>query len=173
MYPNDAITYTTEIHGAVTEILTDSGDFTILAVAMQQSNVSSATKLQCGSDLVAQNYATNFSNVTMNYQCDDDIVQIVKTGNDYATVIVTYVPYLTGDYSTTTQFGYNPRTDIASSTDVQFYGSISAGEFIISIILMIGLLFYLMNLLARAIGGIATNRKLLQYHGGDVPQDSI
>lgn len=172
MYPNDAITFVTEISGVTTDIFTDPGDYTVLAVAMQQANNSSATQVKCGNDLVAKNYATNFSNVTMNYQCDDDILQISKTGNDNSTVIVTYVPYLTGSYSTTTQFGYNPTENIASSSDVKIYGAISAGELLITTLLIMALLLKLFELMARGLSGLEIKRRFLRYNGGDVPVDN-
>jgi len=172
MFQNDAITYVREISGVTTDIFTDSGDYTVLNVAMQQANNSSATQVLCGTDLIAKNYATNFGSVQMNYQCADDILKISKTGNDSSTVIVTYVPYLTGDYSTTTQFGYNPDGDISTSTDVQIFGSISAGELIISSILLMMVLFKGMELVARGLSGVQLKRKFLKYQGGDVPMDS-
>jgi len=171
MYPNDAITFVTEISGVTTNIFTDNGDFTVLAVAMQQANNSSATQVKCGDNIVAKNYATNFANVTMNYQCPDNILQISKTGNDSSTVIVTYVPYLTSSYSTTTQFGYNPTSDIASSSDIQVYGAISAGELILSMFLLMMVTLKLFELLAKSLSGFASKRKFLRYSGGDVPLD--
>jgi len=171
MFQNDAVTYVTEISGVTTDIFTDSGNYTVLSVAMQQENNSSATQVKCGSDLIAKNYATNFSAVQMNYQCADDILQISKTGNDSSTVIVTYVPYLTSDYSTTTQFGYNPDGNISTTSDVQVFGSISAGELIIASILLMGILFSAMASIARGLSGIKLNRKFIRYQGGDVPVD--
>jgi len=172
MFQNDAITSFHELIGPSTfDVTTSNGPHTILGVAMQQSNTSSNTVVKCGNDIIAKNYATNFSNVPMNYQCNDDII-ISKTGNDDASVIVTYVPYLTGAYSTTTQFGYNPTANIASSSDVQVFGSISAGEIVIVAVLMIGLLLKCMELLARGISSIKINRDFLGYSGGDVPVDS-
>lgn len=172
MFQNDAVTYVTEISGVTTDIFTDSGDYTVLSVAMQQANNSSATQVKCGSDLIAKNYATNFSAVQMNYQCADDILQISKTGNDSSTVIVTYVPYLTSDYSTTTQFGYNPDGNIASSSEVQIFGAISAGELMICSILLMLVLFKGMELIARGLSGIQVKRKFIKYQSGDVQIDS-
>jgi len=171
MFQNDAVTFVTEISGATTNIFTDQGDYTVLMVSMQQANNSSATTIKCGNDLIAKNYATNFSAVPMNYQCTDDILQVQKTGNDSSTVIVTYVPYLTNNYSTTTQFGYNPDGDISTTSDVQVYGAISAGELIIASILLMGIVFFAMSTIARALSGIKLNRKFIKYQGGDVPID--
>ena len=166
MYPNDAITHTTEIAGPVTEIVYNGGDNTILAVAMQQSNVSSDTEIRCGSDLVAKNYATNFSNVTMNYQCDGAIV-IAKTGNDDATVVITYVPYLTSEYSTTTPWNL-PIPENASTTNLYVLANFSAGEIVISFLIFCLILLKLASLLASALSSIKTKKTFLQYGGGDV-----
>lgn len=170
MFPNDAITISEPISGITSiQITSGGGPNTILAVSMQQENNSSDTTIECGNDAVARNYATNFSVVQMNYQCDDNII-ISKTGNDEAFVIVTYVPYFTGDFSTTTEGTiYNPTTDISSSSDIAVYGSISAGEFIISGILLMAILLKCMELLSKGLCSITTERKFLKYNGGDVP----
>lgn len=169
IFPNDTITKTDEYCGETDIIISYSDKNTVLAVAMQQQNISSDTIINCGnSDIVAKNYATNFSNVLMNYQCNDKI-RLLKSGNDCATVVVSYVPYLTGDFSTSTILGYNPTSTISSSTDVKIYGSISAGELIISSILLIFVMFYLFELTAKTLKEITTHRKYLQYNGGDVP----
>lgn len=179
MFQNDAVTYVNEISGATTDIFTDSGDYTVTLVSIVVSDDTNEVELKCGDDLIAKVYATPFNNipfslvsVPMNYQCADDILQISKTGAGNATSIVTYVPYLTGNYSTTTQFGYNPDGDISTSTDVQIFGSISAGELIISSILLMMLLFKGMELIARGLSGIQLKRKFIKYQGGDVPVDS-
>lgn len=170
MFPNDSITISEPISGNVVQQMTSGGGpNTILAVSMQQANVSSDTTIECGNDPVARNYATNFSVVHMNYQCDDNII-ISKTGNDEAFVIITYVPYFTGDFSTTTEGTiYNPNSDISTSSDIVVYGSISAGEFIISFILLMAILLKLMELLSKGLSNITTERKFLKYNGGDVP----
>jgi len=166
---NDTITVFYELVGPTTVEVTDSGGpHTILGVAMQQSNVSSDTVVRCGTDVVAKNYATNFSNVEMNYQCDDDII-ISKTGNDSASVILSYVPRFTGDYATSTQFGYSPTNNISTTSDVQVYGSISAGEAIIAIFLLIFLVLKIMEYLARGLSGIDLKRYSIKYNNGDVP----
>lgn len=170
MYPNDAITAVQEISGVTTWVITNSGNYTVLAVAMQQQNNASNTIVKCGNDIVAKNYATNFSNVQMNYQCENNILQVSKTGNDSSTVIVTYVPYLTGDYATTTE-AYNPSSNIASTSDVKIYGSITAGEVILISLLIMGILLKSFELLASGLSKITTKRKFLRYGGGDVAMD--
>ena len=164
MFPNDAITYFEEISGVVTSYVTPlMDDSTILAVAMQQENVSSDTTVRCGSDEVAKNYATNFSMVAMSYECQNGI-NIHKTGNDNAGIIITYVPYLMSEVPGE----YNPPTDISSSTDVSIYGSISAGEVLIVLFLFIIIVMELIKLQLKALSKIQTGKKFLAYSGGDV-----
>lgn len=171
MYPNDAKTVYHELVGAGSYNVTNNdGPNTILAVAVQQSNISSDSVVKCENDVVARNYATNFSNVTMNYQCEGDIL-ISKTGNDNAAFIITYVPYLTGDYSTTTQFGYNPHVGIASSSEIQYYGAFSAGELLIAFILLLHFGAFLLGLLVQAIRAMKTKKTYIGYKAGDVPID--
>jgi len=168
MYPNDAITFWHELQGPGLEnVSNNGGPNTILSVSIQQGNVSSDSLVTCGNDPVAKNYATNFPFASMNYQCDDDIY-ITKTGNDDASFIVTYVPYLTGNFSTTTQFGYNPNTEISSSSDIQILGVFSAGEILIAFLLLCLILLSLIKGLASALSNIKTKKKYLSYGGGDV-----
>ena len=169
MFPNDAITVFEELNGPQTVNITgNNGPNTILSVAIQQSNVSSDTEIRCGGDTVAKNYATNFSAVPMKYDCDDDII-LTKTGNDDASIIVTYVPYFLSDYSTTTQYGYNPTPGIASSGDIALYGAMSAGEILLAFLLL-GQIFMLgLYMLIKSIGKITTRKKYIEYTTGDVP----
>lgn len=168
MYPNDAITETRVLQGVVSSNFSNNGGpNTILSVAMQQENISSDTIITCDGDLVAQNYATNFSAVTMNYQCLDDII-VSKTGNDEATIIVTYVPYLTSDYSTTTQYGYNPNTEITGTSSIQVYGVYTAGEIIIAFLLTLLIFLKLSEMLVLALSKVQTKKTFLGYSGGDV-----
>lgn len=169
MFPNKAVTIAHELVGVSSYDIALGDEFTILGVAMQQSNTSSNTVLKCDDVVIAKNYATNYSHVPMNYRCEGDI-EISKTGNDNAFVIVTYVPYFTDEMSTTT-LGYNPIDNIASSTDVKIYGSISAGEIVISSILLILLVIFLMKLLSDGLSNVKTKRKYIKYQSADVPID--
>ncbi len=63
---------------------------------------------------------------------------------------------------------YNPTTTIASSTDVKIYGSISAGELLISLFLFILIWIKLLSFIPRALSNINTKKKFLGYNGGDV-----
>jgi len=165
MYRSDTITTFNEVSGdGITTIVSGNDPKIILGVAMQQGNVSSDTEVRCGNDVVAKNYATNFSHVPINYLCDDDI-NITKTGNDDASVIITYAPYGIENIATTT---YNPTSGIASSTDIQIYGSFTAGEVLIALLLFLIIVIELAKSIARGIGNIKTGKRYLQYHGGDV-----
>lgn len=93
MYPTDAITEWREISGVTNVTIANGSNVkTILGIAMQQGNVASQTDLRCGNSVIARNYATNLSYIPLNYRCSDTI-NINKTGNDNASVVVTYVPY--------------------------------------------------------------------------------
>ena len=102
----------------------------------------------------------------MNYNCESAIV-IAKTGNDDATVVITYVPYLTNNYSTTT-FQVLPLDENATTSDIVVLGSFSAGEIVISFLLLSLILLKLASSLASALSNIKTKKTFLQYGGGDV-----
>ena len=169
MFPNDTITHSHEYCGPQSVVISSADQNTILGVAMQQSNVSSDTVVECGNTPVAKNYATNYSHVPMNYQCEDNI-ELTKTGNDCAFVIVNYTPYLTGDYSTTTQYGYNPPTGITSSSSINLYGSFTAGELFIGLLLLLQIVLTLIYTLIKSYGGFKTKKSYIDYGRGQVPQ---
>ena len=101
--PTDTVTLFNEVSGTGNTVLVSgTTGKTILGVAMQQQNVASDTDVRCGTTVIARNYATNFSYVPINKVCYDTI-NIQKTGNDTASVIVNYVPYDLSLMSTTTQ----------------------------------------------------------------------
>lgn len=168
MFPPDAITIFEEISGNVTTtIVNNNDDLTVLAITFQQSKDLSDTILFCGNDPLAKNYGKDFAQTFTNYKCNDDLI-LNKTGNDNATVIVTYIPYFQSNTATTTELGYNPSTNISSSSDIQVYGSFSAGEILIAFLLLCMIVLYMMRLLALALSTIKTKKRYLQYGGGDV-----
>jgi len=63
---------------------------------------------------------------------------------------------------------YAPSTTIASSTDIQIYGSFTAGEVIMAMMMFMLIVIELVKLLARALDPIQTKKTFLAYHGGDV-----
>lgn len=100
--PTDTLTIWREVTGnGNTLLVSGSTTKTILGVAMQQGNTSSDTDLRCGTEVIARNYATNFSYVPLNKVCTSTI-NIQKTGNDNASLVVNYVPYDLSKKSTTT-----------------------------------------------------------------------
>lgn len=167
MFSNDTVTFSYEACGPQNLNIYTSGDSTILGVSFQQENVSSNTILECGSDDVAKNYATNYSYVPMMYQCTDDI-QLSKTGQDCAFVVVNYLPYLTSDYPTTT-IGYNPPTQVSSTSDVVFYGSFTSGELMISFLLVLQVFLMIVFAMLKSLRAINTKKKYIEYSNGDVP----
>lgn len=166
MFDNDTLTFSGEFCGIFSNFDIANGDaHTILGVAMQQANVSSDTTLKCGNEMVARNYATNYSHVPMMYSCENDI-HLDKTGNDCAFVIVNYVPYLKSNFSTTT---YNPTIGISTTTDINIYGSFSAGEIMISFLLLLIFIITLLNYLVKSFSAFVTKKRYIEYSNGDVP----
>lgn len=171
MFPSDSITLFQEIVGDTTFNLVPGNDEkTILSVTMQQSKDLSDTIVSCGNNIFAKNYAKDFPQTTMNYKCADDII-ISKTGNDESTVIITYIPYYQNDFyfgSTSNQNVYNPSTEIGTTSDIHIYGSFSAGEIMISFLLMCIIVLSLIKGIAGALSIIQTKKRYLGYSGGDV-----
>jgi len=163
-FQTDTITFSQEFCGENDVVLVNGNFHTILGVGMQQSNNSSNTTVECGDTPIAKNYATNYSHVPMNYQCNDNI-ELQKTGQDCSFVIVNYIPALNGNYATST---YNSTTNIASSDDIQLYGSFTAGEIVISFFILCLIVISLARLLVLSLSNIKTKKTYLQYGGGDV-----
>lgn len=63
---------------------------------------------------------------------------------------------------------YNPTTTIATSTDIKIYGSFSAGEILISLLLFIAIFIKLMEYVAKGLNKIVTKKKFLGYSNSDV-----
>jgi hypothetical protein len=169
MFPNDAITESFELTTPATLIVTDPGEYTILNVSLNQQNNNSPVRVECGNALVWRSYNAGISNIPISYNCENQVIEIIKTGSNPVFASITYVPYLLDNVQATSSVGYNPSTEISSSSDVQVYGSISAGEFIISLFLLTLVLFKVMELIAKGLSKFSIKRKYLKYGGGDVP----
>lgn len=174
IFPNDTVTLLDEINGNGSLQLTSGGNpKTVLGVDIQKTGggQSGDAIIYCGGDIISLAYSTNHSYTFLNYQCNDNII-VSKTGQDKAFFTINYVPYLTYDLSTTTVVGYfegyNPSKEISTSTDLNVYGAISAGELIISVLLIMMLLFKLIEMLAKSLQDITTQRQYLDYGGGEV-----
>lgn len=76
----------------------------------------------------------------------------------------------TNNASTTTNFtvGYNPTTTISSSTSIQVYGSMSAGEVMITVFLFMLIVIELFKMLTRALDKIKTKKKFIGYTNAEV-----
>lgn len=129
--PFDALTVSTQVSGnGNTVIASGTNPKTILGVSMQQANVASETDLRCGTTVIARNYATNFSYTPMNKVCYNTI-NIDKTGNDNANVIVNYVTYDMSKKSTSTvQDIYNQATSTS-----QFGPNLNEWLFVVAVFL--------------------------------------
>jgi len=165
MYPTDAITIYDEINGNVTDTLVSGSNAkTVLGVSFQQENISSDTSLRCGTQIIAKNYATNLNYNPLSYVCYDTI-NILKTGNDSASVIVTYVPR---DVSIPLLNGENGTTSVSTSTKVYIMPYFTAGEMMISLFLFVLCVMLVMQYIAKGLSVFNTKKRYMQYGGGDV-----
>ncbi len=170
MFPNDSITESFELLAPATLIVEGPGEYTILNVSLTQSNTNSPLRLECGNNLILRSYTAIYQNVPMLYNCENENIEIIKTGTQPAFATITYVPYLLDEVQVaSSSVGYNPPSEISSSSDVIVYGSISAGEFIISIFLLLIVFLKMCELLAKSLSRFTTKNKYLRYNGGDVP----
>lgn len=62
---------------------------------------------------------------------------------------------------------YAPTTTIASSTDIQVYGSFSAGELVMSFLMFMLLVIELGKIIANGLEKINTKRKYIRYQNAD------
>jgi len=126
MLPSDSITYTIEIpnNGAGDYLITGTQTTTVLGFSSIQANVSSNTRLMCGSNQILNNFSKDYLYTDLNYVCND-ILKITKTGNDQAMVIINYVNY--------------NRTQLSTSTPI-IYAGFSQGELLIGLFLFIFML---------------------------------
>lgn len=90
MFPTDALTITHEQVGAGSYTFFSSGVHTVLGLYMAQSGTASDTFLNCGSAIIAKNYAKELAFVNLHYYCNGSL-SIVKTGNDSSFISLTYV----------------------------------------------------------------------------------
>jgi len=63
---------------------------------------------------------------------------------------------------------YAPTTTISSSTSIQFYGSFTAGELVVGVLMLIMLLLELAKSIASALSKVNTEREFLSYQKGEV-----
>lgn len=168
MFPNQATTIYDEFITSGVKTLLASSTRTILDVHVQ-SGVASSTSATvfCGSTSVLNEILyIDTSNgydfdLLMNKECDSEIKVIAGAGNK---TYITYVPYKTSELG----MSYEPKTNIATSTDIQVYGSMSAGEILISFFLFALIVLKMIEFLTGALDRIQTKKKYLAYHGGDV-----
>ena len=64
---------------------------------------------------------------------------------------------------------YNPTTTISSSSDIQIYGAMSAGEIMISFFLLIQIILIMTYFLIKSLSKIETQKEYIEYTNGDVP----
>lgn len=165
MFQNQAQTQYFLINGNTTATLF-SGENTILNISAE-SNGDDNLQIRCDTDFIfTPNKKDKFYDSQMNYKCDGDIiVQNIK--NDSSYVVLTYIDFI--DNSTTTDVtGFDPSTEISSSSDIQVYGYMSSGEILIAFLLLLIIILQLFGYLASALNKITTKKTYLGYNGGDV-----
>lgn len=62
---------------------------------------------------------------------------------------------------------YAPTTSIASSTDVQVYGSFTAGELVMSFLMFALIVIELGKIIANGLDKIVTRKKYIRYQNSD------
>lgn len=174
MLPNDAITigaFSARRNEIIT-VLSNDDDITIISIGMANDG-NSVPQLFCGNDLMAQNVPNSTGVTFTNIVCDDDIIYSNTSAGGGAaegSVILNYVPYNRQEVSTSSSdIGYNPNPYIASTSDVQIYGALSAGEILIAFILLLQVFIGGLYMLVKSLGAIKTHRKYIEYRNGDVP----
>lgn len=169
MFPYKTETFFIELDGIQDVTFFDNEEITILGIAMQQSNNSSDTEVGCGSQVLAKNYATNFSQVLMQHECFDGI-RLSKTGQDSSSINVVFARGYLDEATTTYNYIYNPtkNDDIATTTDLTLYGSFTAGEVVIALFLFFLICIELLKSIIASLNKIGTGKTYLQYNGGDV-----
>jgi len=63
---------------------------------------------------------------------------------------------------------YAPTTTIASTTDIQVYGSFTAGEILTIMLMFLLIVIELLKMLFRALDRIGTKKKYIAYASSDV-----
>lgn len=170
MFPSNAQTYFGEFTASTTSIFEDANEFTILNISSTVSNTNSPLFIKCGNQTVFSQRAVGNKDAFVSIECGQPLV-FQKTGGNIGSVNVTYVPFFASEATSTSEIGYNPLvlSDSATTSDVAIYGSISAGEFLIASILILGIFIALLNLLARSLAGVVTHRKIMAYERAEVP----
>lgn len=63
---------------------------------------------------------------------------------------------------------YAPTTSIASSTNIQVYGSLTAGEILMLVMMFVLIVIELMKMLARSLDRIKTKKQYMGYTNAEV-----
>ncbi len=63
---------------------------------------------------------------------------------------------------------YAPSTTTASSTDIQVYASLTAGEVLMALMMFVLIVIELGKMIAHGLNKIKTKKTFLSYSGGDV-----
>ncbi len=166
IFPPNAITKNIDLTTAGTTTVESSGSFTLYAFSVSQDNNTPVINLKCGSNNIVKNYNSNLDQILIYHKCSSNIY-VTKTSAAKANAVLIYAPGLNNE-ATSTSTGYNPPTNIATTTDVVIYGSMSAGEVLIAFLLFSMIVLWLSTLLARALDKIKTKKKFIGYTNAEV-----
>lgn len=70
--------------------------------------------------------------------------------------------------SSTTGNVYAPPTEISSSTDILLYGSITAGEVLVILLMFLLIVIELIKMMTRALDRVVTKKKYIGYTNAEV-----
>jgi len=126
MYDPDAITITHELVGDGTYTLVDNSDVKyVVGVSIQQSKDLSTSWAYCGTNIFVRNYGKDFPYNQVHVRCTDPIV-FQKTGNDSATIVLTYIPrdisIVATPSATLVEFGQNTAVGMQGISYILFIG---------------------------------------------------
>lgn len=145
--------------------------WTILSAVVERSDKSPHTYITAGGNTFFIHTGSDFSvNSDMVFPITGDVVlnwSGAQAGTHHFTAL-NYVKYDLTKISTTTSQSYNPSTQISSSTDIQVYGSITAGEMFISVLLFAMIFITLLKMLFSSLDRIKTRRQYIAYSNSDV-----
>jgi len=166
MIPNDSVTVGTFLSGSGEDtFLVNNETITIVSIGMANTKGgNNFSNLKCGSQILATNLPGSTGVTPTNFICNENL-SLQNLGNGHSSVVINYVNY---DRSILPAI-YNPTTNIESEQDIQIYGSLTAGDIIVGWLLLCILFIMLLYMLIRAIFGINTSKKYLEYSSGDVP----
>ena len=121
VFPYNSKTITGLISGNNSaDIVSTTDPKIVLGVGIQQSGVASESLIYCGNDLLAKNYAKDFSQHLIYHECND-VIRIEKTGQDEAFFSVVYYEGTLGVRNETTGAEFFPDKTLSYGEAVMIW----------------------------------------------------